>query len=121
MPSLPPSSWRTTRMRPFLSGTAARAVRARNAGTVGARATSEARRRKSRRVNDMRMLLVGPLGLMGPTGLMGRKVSSQLRLGRCQDQHDGAAGRLGGELGLRAECGRDAVVRPGAGQQEGAA
>ena len=54
MPSLPPSSWTTTRMRSSFSGPAACAVRARKPGSVGARAIrDESRRpraRKSRRV-----------------------------------------------------------------------
>src|SRR5579884_2303728 len=49
MPSLPPSSWMTTRRRASRSGRAARAVRARKPGTVGARARRVEDFRKSRR------------------------------------------------------------------------
>src|SRR5262245_18070017 len=50
MPSLPPSSWMTTRTRPSRCGSAARAVWARKLGMVGVRASRGEVLRKSRGV-----------------------------------------------------------------------
>ena len=51
MPSLPPSSWTTTRMRPSRSGWAAIAVRERKPGTVGASESMAERFSRLRRVS----------------------------------------------------------------------
>ena len=50
IPSLPPSSWTTTRMRPSRSGRAAIAVRVRKPGSIGASVSRDERCKRSRRV-----------------------------------------------------------------------
>src|SRR5688572_1410617 len=83
-PSFPPSSCTTTSTRRSRSGAAARAVRARKPGTVGARARSEECLRKSRRFNMARFLANRC------------RRSPESAFGRRPDQGDGAAspGRL---------------------------
>src|SRR5262245_58713639 len=86
MPSLPPSSWTTTRMRPSRPGRAAIAVRERKPGRAGASESRAERFRIPRRVSMME----SPL-LSGEWRLL----SGQLSLRSREQQGDGAVESVG--------------------------
>src|SRR5438552_13958500 len=84
MPSLPPCSSTTTSTRPSLSGSVARAVRARNSGTAGANATRLEVFRKSRREN-MDISFLTRAALRGWTRLMQPDFRRAWRVARAKE------------------------------------